>query len=332
MNGVANPPKLLVLGTGGTIAGSAGSATGKAYAAGEVALDAMLADVAKLGLDAHLVPHSIARIGSQDIGWEEWDALHAGISRGISDPQVTGIIVTHGTDTAEETGFLLDLTLPAGKPVVLVGAMRPADAVGSDGMRNFANAVRVASDTEASGRGVMVVMGDTVFAASDVRKAATANIDAFRGFPRGPLARVTPASLDWFAPAHRSGSSARFPWPEALPRVAILTAGAGMDAKPVEALLGIGCKGIVLAGMGQGNAPRVVLDALEQAARSGVPVVRSARVDEGMVDRNVEVDDDARGFVAARTLGPGKARVLLMVLLASGVAEATAIQAAFDRP
>lgn len=323
-------PRILVLGTGGTIAGAARSRTGKAYGAGEVTLEAMLDELAALGLEAELVPRPIARIGSQDIGWEQWDALHREIAAAEQDPSITGVIVTHGTDTAEETAFLLDLTLPAGKPVVLVGAMRPSGAVGADGMRNFANAVRVASDSESAGRGVLVVMADTVFAAADVRKAATANIDAFRGFPRGPLARVTPSSLDWFAPAHRSGAAARFSWPDALPRVAILTAGAGMDEKPVEALLGIGCKGMVLAGMGQGNAPRVVIEALARAAASGVPVVRSARVDEGMVDRNVEVDDDAHGFVAARALGPAKARVLLMVLIANGITDAGRIQAAFD--
>ena len=324
--------KLLVLGTGGTIAGSAGKATGKAYAAGEVSLDTILGDIAGLDLNVELAPQSIAQIGSQDIGWPHWDALHAAIRAGQGDPSITGIIVTHGTDTAEETAYLLDLTLAAGKPVVLVGAMRPADAVGSDGMRNFANAVRVASDPDGAGRGVMVVMGDTVFAASDVRKAATASVDAFRGFPRGPLGRVTPSSLDWFAPAHRQGSAARFAWPDALPRVAMLTAGAGMDAKPVEALLGIGCKGIVLAGMGQGNAPRVVLDALQAAVEAGVPVVRSTRVDEGMVDRNVEVDDDTRGFIASRALGPAKSRILLMLMIANGITDAGAIQAAFDRP
>lgn len=323
-------PRILVLGTGGTIAGSAGSATGGGYIAGDRALSAMLSAAADLGIAADLVAQPIAQIGSQDIGWDEWNALHGAILAAYADPAIDGIIITHGTDTAEETALLLDLTLPAGKPVVLVGAMRPADVVGSDGLRNLANGVRVASDPQAGGRGVMVVMGDAVFAAIDVRKAATANIDAFKGFPRGAIARVNPASLAWFGPPHRAGAPARYPWPKGLPRVAILTAGAGMDAKPVEALLGIGCKGIVLAGMGQGNAPACVLDALAAAARAGVPVVRSARVDEGMVDRNVEVDDAARGFVAARALGPAKARVLLMVLIANGVTEPAAVQAAFD--
>ncbi len=319
-----------MLATGGTIAGSGGSAFGSGYRPGQVSAAQMLDQIKALGIEAELDPVEIAAIGSQDIGWAEWDRLHAEVLRAQADDAVHGVIITHGTDTAEETAYLLDLTTDAGKPVVLVGAMRPADAVGSDGMRNFANAVRVASDPAAHGRGVLVVMGDTVFAARDVRKAATSNVDAFKGFPRGPLARVTPSTLDWFGPAAREGRKARFAWPQALPRVAILIAGAGMDEKPVEALLGIGCKGIVLAGMGQGNAPKCVLGALEQAAKAGVPVVRSSRVDEGLVDRNVEVDDDARGFIAARSFGPAKARILLMLLLANGISDPVAMQQAFD--
>ncbi|PKP66770.1 MAG: asparaginase [Alphaproteobacteria bacterium HGW-Alphaproteobacteria-7] len=323
-------PRILVLGTGGTIAGAAESATSAAYQPGGLSLDAMLGNLAGLGLDAELIPQDIAQIGSQDIGWPQWQALHAACAGALADPAITGVIITHGTDTAEETAFLLDLTLPAGKPVVLVGAMRPADAVGADGMRNFANAVRVVSDPAAAGRGVLLVMGDGVLAARDARKAATSSIDAFKSFPRGSIARVTPARLDWFGPPHRLGERARFAWPATLPRVAILTAGAGMDEQPVKALLGIGCKGIVLAGMGQGNAPACVIAALAEAAAAGVPVVRSSRVDEGIVDRNVEVDDDALGLVAARALGPAKARVLLMVLIAGGISDAAAVQAAFD--
>jgi len=323
-------PRILVLGTGGTIAGAGASATGAAYRPGGLALEAMLGNLAALGLAAELVPQEIARIGSQDIGFAEWQALNAACAAALADPDIVGVIITHGTDTAEETAFLLDLTLPTHKPVVLVGAMRAADAVGADGMRNFANAVKVASDGQASGRGVMLVMGDAVLAARDARKSATSAIDAFRSFPRGPLARVTPSSLDWFGPPHRLGAAAGYPFPDALPRVAILTAGAGMDEQPVAALLGIGCKGMVLAGMGQGNAPASVIAALAEAAASGVPVVRSTRVDEGIVDRNVEVDDDALGLVAARALGPAKARMLLMVLIANGVADAAAVQAAFD--
>ena len=211
-------PRILVLGTGGTIAGAGAQATGAAYRPGGLALNALIGDLAALGLGAALEGREIARIGSQDMGFAEWQALHAACSAAMDDPAVSGVIITHGTDTAEETAFLLDLTLPTTKPVVLVGAMRPADAVGTDGMRNFANAVRVASDSQAAGRGVMLVMGDAVLAARDARKAATSSIDAFKSFPRGPLARVTPSSLDWFGPAHRTAEAARYAFPQALPR------------------------------------------------------------------------------------------------------------------
>ncbi|WP_338445329.1 asparaginase [Pelagerythrobacter marensis] len=323
-----NRPHIRILATGGTIAGSAGSALKRGYRPGQIGIAEMVAQAQALGLEAELDGHEVAAVGSQDIGWREWQALHRHIADAYADDGVDGVIVTHGTDTAEETAWLLDLTRPAGKPVVLVGAMRPADAVGSDGMRNFANAVRVAGDPDASGRGVLVVMGDAVFAASDVRKSATAQIDAFRGFPRGPLGLVNPASLDWFGPPARPGDPARFAWPEALPRVEIVYAHADMDAAPVHAALAAGSRGLVLAGLGHGNAPASVIAALAEA---GVPVVRSSRVDEGSVDRNVELDDDGLGFVAARALNPQKARILLQLLIAEGVDEIAAMQAAFDR-
>jgi L-asparaginase len=288
----------------------------------------LLAAAQALQLDAEFDGREIAAIGSQDIGWREWDALHGAIGEALEDDAIDGVIVTHGTDTAEETAFLLDLTLSAGKPVVLVGAMRPADAVGSDGMRNLANAVRVASDPGAAGRGVLVVMSDQVFAANDVRKAATGGTEAFRGFPRGPIANVTPGSLDWFGPPDRVGAAARFAWPDALPQVAILTAYAGMDGREVGCALSGGTRGIVLAGVGQGNAPTHVIAALAEA---GVPVVRSSRVDQGSVDRNLEVDDETLGFVAARGLGPAKSRILLQVLLANGIADPARMQAEFDQ-
>jgi L-asparaginase len=320
-------PLIRILATGGTIAGSAGSATRRGYKPGEIGVAELLAAADSLALTARFDGRDIAAIGSQDIGWREWDALRREISAALADDAVDGVIVTHGTDTAEETAFLLDLTLAAGKPVVLVGAMRPADAVGSDGMRNLANAVRVAGDPAAAGRGVLVVMSDQVFAAIDVRKAATGGAEAFRGFPRGPIANVTPTSLDWFGPADRAGRAARFPWPAALPKVPIVYAYAGMDEADVGCMLS-GARGAVLAGLGQGNAPASVIAAL---ANSGVPVVRSSRVDQGSVDRNLEVDDDALCFIAARGLGPAKARILLQVLLANGIGDPAAMQAEFDR-
>jgi L-asparaginase len=246
----------------------------------------------------------------------------------LDDPDCSGVIVTHGTDTLEETAFLLDLTLPSTKPVVVVGAMRPADAVGYDGLRNFANAVRVACDVNAAGRGTLVVMGDRVFAARDVRKVRTRGSEAFRGFPRESIALVTPGTLEWFGAPWGDREEARFAGCDDLPEVTVVYVHAGQDANAVKRHLGEATRGVVVAGVGEGNMPEPVRQALVQAAASGVAVVRASRADEGLVDR--EPEDDANGFVAARALNPQKARILLQLLLASGETDPAAFQRAFD--
>lgn len=321
-------PTLLVLATGGTIAGTSGSAIRRDYRPGQIGIEEFVSQIADLGIDSPLIGKQIANIGSENIGPVIWATLHDEISAAIRDPDIAGVVITHGTDTAEETAFALDLTLPTHKPVVLVGAMRAADAVGSDGLRNFANAVRVAGDADAAGRGVLMVMGDRVFAARDVRKAHTEAVDAFRGFPRDAIAMVTPSSLEWFGAPWRGDEAARFAWPKSWPKVDILFAHAGMSTDHVAHALAAKPAGIVIAGFGTGNMPDAVRSALVEAAQNGTPVVRASRVDEGLVDR--EPEDDANGFVAARALGPAKARILLQLLLASGVRDAATIQAAFD--
>ncbi len=324
-------PCILVLGTGGTIAGMAGSATRHEYQPGQIGIDDWLAKVAELGLPARLIGKQIANIGSEDMTYPIWSQLHEAAMSAMQDDAVDGVIITHGTDTAEETAFLLDLTLPCAKPVVIVGAMRPADAVGSDGMRNFVNAVRVAGNDEASGRGVMLVMGDRILAARDARKVRTrGSDDAFRGFPRGSVGIVTPSALEWFGNPWRQGDGARFAFPQTMPEVPILHIGAGMDGELVDRILPDEPAGIVIAGMGEGNMPQSVRHRLAFHARKGVIVVRASRVDEGLVDR--EEEDEVNRFVAARALGPAKARVLLMVMLANGITDPAQIQAVFDRP
>jgi L-asparaginase len=187
----------------------AGSATRRDYRPGQIQIGDFLESIAELDLHAELVGEQFANIGSEDIGPELWQRLHSAALAAIDDDACSGIIITHGTDTAEETAFLLDQTLPTTKPVVIVGAMRPADAVGSDGLRNFANAVRVASDPDAAGRGVTLVMSDRIFAARDARKAHTEMTDAFMGFPRGPVGHVTPTSRAGVGPPWRVGEDAR---------------------------------------------------------------------------------------------------------------------------
>jgi len=319
---------LVVLATGGTIAGMAGSATQHDYTPGQIGIAEFLEAAEELNLDAHFSGKQIANIGSEDISPAIWAQLHEESLRAIADSACDGVIITHGTDTAEETAFLLDLTLPTTKPVVLVGAMRPADAVGYDGLRNFANAVRVASDPAAAGRGVLCVMSDRVHAARDIRKVRTRGTEAFCGFPRDSVGLVTPSALEWFGAPWRLDEAARFALPAALPDVPILFIHAGMTPDYVARLVTPETRGIVIAGVGEGNMPEAVRDALAGLAKEGVQVVRASRLDEGLVDR--EPDDDANGFIAARALTPQKARILLALLIASGVDDPAAIQSAFD--
>ncbi|MGB3166125.1 MAG: asparaginase domain-containing protein, partial [Alteraurantiacibacter sp.] len=198
-----------------------------------------------------------------------------------------------------------------------------------DGLRNFANAVQVAADKDAPGRGVLLVMDDRVLIARDARKARLGTTGAFAGFPRGPVALATPSSVDWLAPPWREGEPARFAFPDTFPRVPILHAYAGMEREVVECELAAGAKGLVLAGMGNGNSPDPVRRALTKAVRGGVPVVRATRVDKGVVE--VEHEDAENGFVAARALGPAKARILMQLLLANGVTAQETMQDAFNR-
>ena len=320
--------KLTVLATGGTIAGIAGSAIAHDYRAGEIGIEEYLERVGGLGLEAEFSGTQIANIDSADIGPAVWDPLHAAAMDALAQPDCQGVIVTHGTDTLEETAFLLDQTLPAGKPVVVVGAMRPADAVGYDGLRNFANAVRVASDNDAAGRGVLVVMGDRVFAARDVYKVRTRGTEAFRGFPRESVGLVTPGSLEWFGAPWRPSMQAAFTWPEKLPEVVIVYVHAGLGGPDVMRQVSEFTKGVVVAGVGEGNMPEAARRELAALAHGGMPVVRASRADEGLVDR--EPEDTENRFVAARALNPQKARILLQLLLAGGEKDPAAIQRAFD--
>lgn len=321
-------PKITVLATGGTIAGKAGDAIRHDYRPGQLGIEELLSQVSTLGVMAKLNGKQIANIGSEDMSPDIWDVLHRETSAAIADPECDGIIITHGTDTVEETAFLLDLTLPTAKPVVLVGAMRPADAVGSDGLRNFANALQVVRSPDAAGRGVLVVMGDKVIAARDVRKARTRGSEAFEGFPRDAVALVTPSALEWFGAPWRVDEDARFVFERHLPDVPILYVHAGMTPDYVARLVTPETRGIVVAGVGEGNMPDPVRQALVALAADGLPVVRSSRLEEGLVDR--EPEDDGNRFVAARALGPPKARILLALLIASGVTDPPAIQKSFD--
>jgi L-asparaginase len=291
-------PRVLVLATGGTIAGRADPRRAHGYNAGGVTGEQLLASVPGIDHLAALCAEQIADVGSQDISEAIWRALAARIRRGLESNEADGIVITHGTDTLEETAFFLHLVLPAGLPVVLTCAMRPGDAPDADGPANLRAALQVAASPLSRGRGVLVVMGGAIHDPRRVVKTHTTALAAFESPDAGAPGRVDSAGIHYFAPAARHVLLA-LPAAGPLPRVAIIYAYAGMDAAPIGHAVRDGARGIVLAGLGNGNAPQAVLAALADAARQGVAVVRATRVPFGPVSRNVEVDDDRHGFVAA---------------------------------
>jgi L-asparaginase len=310
--------RIVILATGGTIAGAQPKEGEPAYRSASLPIESLVKAAPGLDTLATITGEQIASIGSQDMNDFVWFKLARRAGQLLASPDVDGIVVTHGTDTLEETGYFLDLVLKSEKPVVLVGSMRPASSLSADGPLNLYNAVAVAADRATRGRGVLVVLNDEVHAARDVQKTNTTAVQTFLSPNRGKLAEAYYGKVRYFnvrTTRHTTNSEFSLDGLDALPRVDIVYAHEGVDRTMVRAAVAAGAKGIVLAGVGDGNASKDMIDALVEATKRGVVVVRSTRVGSGIVRRDIELDDDALGFVAALELNPQKARVLLRMAL-----------------
>jgi L-asparaginase len=311
-------PNVVVLATGGTIAGAAASDVQAAYTSGQVGVEQLLAAVPQTKKLAMLRGEQISNIGSQDMNDEVWLKLARRINELTTMPDVDGVVITHGTDTIEETAYFLNLVVKSKKPVVLTAAMRPSTALSADGPLNFYNAVAVAASKDAAGRGVLVVVNDWIHGASSLTKTSTTAVQTFLSPVRGLIGTVAYGEIEFYrGPVGRSTTDSEFSLDgvTALPRVDIIMAYENMDGKLIEAAVAIGAKGIVIAGVGNGNMTQAALDALAAQAKKGIVCVRSSRVTTGRVGRKVEVDDDKLGLVASEGLNPQKSRVLLRLAL-----------------
>jgi L-asparaginase len=314
-------PDVVILATGGTIAGAAASGTQSAYTSGAVTIDAMLKAVPGIEKLANIKGEQIANVGSQDISFDIMLKVAKRCNQLLSGSDVDGIVITHGTDTMEETAYFLNLTVKSDKPVVMVGSMRPSTAVSADGPLNLYNAVAVAADPKAKGRGVLVVMNDQIHAAHSLTKTSTTSVQTFMSPLRGVAGVTAYGKDDWYNNppwTHTAQSEFDISKVTKLPRVDIVFADADMEPDLIDASVKAGAKGIVIAGVGNGNMNKVSVDAAAAAVKNGVVVVRSSRVATGMVDRNVEVDDDKLGFIASDELNPQKSRILLSLALLNG--------------
>jgi L-asparaginase len=325
--------RVRILATGGTIAGEAPSQTDESYKPGQVGVESLIGAVRDLGRLASVSGEQVAQIASQDMNDARWLQIAARVGDLFAAAEADGIVITHGTDSMEETAYFLHLVVKSDRPVALTGAMRPATSLSPDGPLNLYNAVAVAAHPEARGRGVIVVLNDDLHSARDVTKAHTSDVQAFVSPGPGLLGTATYGRIRYFrrpSRLHTTQSEFSTEGLLALPRVDVLYAHAGMSPDLVAACVERGARGLVVAGMGNGNVTREAQAALAEAVRQGVAVVRSTRLVSGDVGRNVEADDDALGFVAADQLNPQKARVLLKLCLARGLS-GSAVQDAFYR-
>jgi L-asparaginase len=240
------------------------------------------------------------------------------VNRLLAAADVDGVAITHGTDTMEETAYFLNLVVKSDKPVVLTGSMRPSTSLGADGPLNIYNAVGVASDPRAKGRGVLVVANDDIHDARAMTKRHTSDVQTFVSPEVGLVGVCLFDDREFMrSPAHAHTTATPFTvmTGQALPRVDVIYAHAGMCPDVIDGAVANGAKGLIIAGVGGGNMTTPALDAVKRAIGKGVVVVRSTRVGEGMVRRNIEVDDDTVGTVASKELNPAKARVLLKLAL-----------------
>src|SRR5258706_2331153 len=325
-------PRIAVLATGGTIAGSAADAANTAgYQAGVVGVDQLLAAVPSLSAVAQIHAEQVASIDSKDMSLALWTTLAQRVNALLSTDEIDGVVITHGTDTLEETAYLLHLTVKSTKPVVLTAAMRPATALSADGPLNLLNAVTVAASGAAHGQGVLVAFNNRIHSARDVVKTSTFAVDAFQSPEVGALGWVQDGRVEFQRSVGRPHTVAtEFVIGAKWPGVEIVASYAGASRVVVHALVAAGVRGIVVAGTGNGSIHASIQQALADAASQGVAVVRSSRVGSGHVMRNGAAPDDALGFVSANALNPYKARVLLMLALAAGGAGPVVLQKTFD--
>jgi L-asparaginase len=301
-------PTVQVIGTGGTI-GSAGDYwTGKPT---RVPI-AQLVQVPGLDSVATVSSEQLWNVASSAIGPARWLELSRHVAALFQrEPALAGVVITHGTDTMEETAYFLDLTLAGDRPVILTGSMRPSNMAGADGPANIMNAVRAAADPRARGRGAMVLMDDRLYSARDVTKTNSTRVETFQAPERGPLAIVDPEGVFYRQPSPgRTHPQFDFGDLTGLPRVDVVYSYAGADGVPIDALVAAGAKGLVVAGVGRGGTTSAQRDALDRAREKGVVVVVSTRTGAGRVPATT-----GNGLIGAGDLNPQKARVLLTLAL-----------------
>ncbi|MCO6024538.1 L-asparaginase 2 [Prevotella cerevisiae] len=311
-------PKIRIIATGGTIAGVSTSSASSAYTAGQVGIQTLIDAVPQIKDLADVSGEQLVNIGSQDMNDQVWLKLANRINQLLNQEGYDGVLVTHGTDTMEETAYFLALTVHSDKPVILAGSMRPSTAISADGPANIYNAVAAICTPESHNRGVMVCMNNQLFDAKSVLKTHTTDCATFKGGIAGEEGYVYNGKAYYlYKPEFKQGTASEFSVEgmKELPKVGIVYGYANCSPLPIQAFVNAKFDGIIVAGVGDGNFYKDVFDVAVKAQGNGIQIVRSSRVPTGPTNLNGEVDDAKYHFVASLNLNPQKARVLLMLAL-----------------
>lgn len=330
-------PRIALVGTGGTIAGEGASAAAPgagsaAYQPAVRSAQSLAEAVPALAALADLRPMQLMQIDSASFTDERLLHLARCVSGLSAQDDVDGVVITHGTDTLEESAYFLHLTVKSAKPVVLTGAMRPATALAADGPANLLHAVAVAAHPSSARRGVLVVMNETIHSARDVTKTHSMRVDAFAS-PHGPLGLVAEGTPRWYRAltrAHTTDSEFSLESVDSLPLVGLVSGHGHMRREIYDAWVAAGARAIVHAGFGGGTVPDHLAPVLRELRARGVHVVRCSRVGAGPVIRNASFDDDGADTVAADDQNPPRAR-LLAALALTRTRDARALQEMFWR-
>ncbi|MDM5309902.1 type II asparaginase [Peribacillus frigoritolerans] len=306
-----------IIATGGTIAGSATSNTDTTgYQPGALGVETLIKAVPELKQVANVSGEQIANIGSNNMDNKTLLKLAKRINELLKSKDVDGIVVTHGTDTLEETAYFLNLVVKSNKPVVIVGSMRPATAISADGPLNLYNAVKIAASKDAKNKGVLISLNDRIGSARYITKTNTTMTDTFQSEEQGYLGAIAGNKVFFYnEPTRKHTTKSVFDVSklDKLPLVDIIYSYQNDSRYFYDAAVKAGAKGIIIAGEGNGLTSDTAFEGAKDAVKKGVIITRSSRVGNGIVTR--EKIDDENNFVTADSLNPQKARILTMLAL-----------------
>src|SRR5215469_5158831 len=314
--GAQQLPRVIILATGGTIAGAGAASDRAGYTAGKIPIDDLIGSIPTVKKVANITGEQVASVGSQDMTVEIWKKLAVRINQIYANHEADAVVITHGTDTQEETAYFLDLVVPANNPVVLTGSMRPATAISADGPKNLYDAITVAIDPKTKGKGVLVCFNEGIYDAREVMKMSTTKTNAFGSPNTGAIGQAYDGRVEYYLSSVREVDPKNpiVITPDTkFPRVDIVYMYADAPSDEIDLLISKKVDGIVIAGVGNGNFNKAYMDAVKRAVAAGIIVCRASRTPSGRVVLHDEINDDELGTIVSDDLNPQKARILLML-------------------